>query len=37
MPTRADQSAYAGDEEAEKTGKLNADGTMVIQVPTRAR
>ena len=25
---------YAGDEEAEKTGKLNADGTLVIQVPT---
>ena len=31
----ADQSEYAGDEEAEKTGKLNADGILVIQVPTR--
>jgi uncharacterized protein YfaS (alpha-2-macroglobulin family) len=30
-----DQSSYAGDEEAEKTGKLNADGILVIQVPTR--
>ena len=30
----ADQSGYAGDEEAEQTGKLNADGTLVIQVPT---
>jgi hypothetical protein len=25
---------YAGDEQVEKTGKLNADGTLVIQVPT---
>jgi uncharacterized protein YfaS (alpha-2-macroglobulin family) len=31
----ADQSSYAGDEEAEQTGKLNADGILVIQVPTR--
>ena len=29
------ESSYAGDEEAEKTGKLNADGILVIQVPTR--
>jgi len=29
-----DNSGYAGDEEAEKTGKLGADGTLVIQVPT---
>ena len=26
--------SYAGDEQVEKTGKLNADGTMLIQVPT---
>jgi hypothetical protein len=26
--------SYAGDEQAEKTGKLSADGTLVIQVPT---
>ena len=26
--------SYAGDEEAEKTGKLDANGTLVIQVPT---
>ena len=31
-----DSSGWAGDEEAEKTGKLNADGTLTIQVPTRA-
>ena len=31
----ADQSNYAGDEEAEHTGKLNAKGILVIQVPTR--
>ncbi len=30
----SDSSGYAGDEEAEKTGKLDANGTMVIQVPT---
>jgi len=30
-----DSSGWAGDEEAEKTGKLNADGTLTIQVPTR--
>jgi uncharacterized protein YfaS (alpha-2-macroglobulin family) len=30
-----DSSGYAGDEQAEKTGKLGADGTMVIQVPTQ--
>jgi uncharacterized protein YfaS (alpha-2-macroglobulin family) len=29
-----DSSGYAGDEEAEKTGKLDSNGTMVIQVPT---
>ena len=29
-----DSSGYAGDEQAEKTGKLNANGTLVIQVPT---
>jgi alpha-2-macroglobulin len=29
-----DTSGYTGDEQAEQTGKLNADGTMVIQVPT---
>jgi uncharacterized protein YfaS (alpha-2-macroglobulin family) len=29
------QDNYAGDEQAEKTGKLDANGTMVIQVPTR--
>ena len=29
-----DSSGYAGDEEAEKTGKLDANGQMVIQVPT---
>ena len=29
------QASYAGDEQEEKTGKLNKDGTMVIQVPTR--
>jgi alpha-2-macroglobulin len=27
-------SSYAGDEESEKTGKLNANGTLIIQVPT---
>jgi uncharacterized protein YfaS (alpha-2-macroglobulin family) len=31
----ADPSSYAGDEQAEQTGKLNADGILVIQVPTR--
>jgi alpha-2-macroglobulin len=30
------QTGYAGDEQDEKTGKLDANGTMVIQVPTRA-
>ncbi|HEY4381862.1 MAG TPA: alpha-2-macroglobulin family protein [Acidobacteriaceae bacterium] len=30
----SDAYNYAGDEEAEKTGKLNADGTLIIQVPT---
>ena len=30
-----DQSSDAGDEETEKTGKLDANGTMVIQVPTQ--
>ena len=30
----SDSSGYAGDEQAEKTGKLNANGTLVIQVPT---
>jgi uncharacterized protein YfaS (alpha-2-macroglobulin family) len=29
-----DTDNYAGDEEAEKTGKLDANGTLVIQVPT---
>ncbi|WP_263359719.1 alpha-2-macroglobulin family protein [Acidicapsa ligni] len=29
------QTGYAGDEEAEQTGKLNANGILVIQVPTR--
>ncbi|HWG16729.1 MAG TPA: alpha-2-macroglobulin family protein, partial [Acidobacteriaceae bacterium] len=28
-------NAYSGDEEAEKTGKLDANGTMVVQVPTQ--
>jgi uncharacterized protein YfaS (alpha-2-macroglobulin family) len=28
-------SGYVGDQQAEKTGKLNADGTLVIQVPTQ--
>jgi hypothetical protein len=31
----SDSSGYAGDEEAEKTGKLNANGQLVIQVPTQ--
>jgi hypothetical protein len=31
-----DSSGYVGDEEAEKTGKLDANGTLVIQVPTHA-
>ena len=31
----ADGAGYAGDEEAEKTGKLDANGTLKIQVPTR--
>jgi alpha-2-macroglobulin len=36
-PDAGDQSRYyAGDEQAEKTGKLNANGTLVIQVPTHA-
>jgi uncharacterized protein YfaS (alpha-2-macroglobulin family) len=30
----SDTSSYAGDEEAEKMGKLDANGTLVIQVPT---
>ena len=30
-----DQASYAGDEESEQTGKLNANGVLVIQVPTR--
>jgi uncharacterized protein YfaS (alpha-2-macroglobulin family) len=30
-----DSSGYAGDEEAEKTGKLDANGLLTIQVPTR--
>jgi uncharacterized protein YfaS (alpha-2-macroglobulin family) len=29
-----DASMYAGQEESEQTGKLDANGTMVIQVPT---
>ena len=29
-----DNDSYAGDEQAEKTGKLDANGTLVIQVPT---
>lgn len=29
-----DQAAYSGDEEAEKTGKLNAQGQLIIEVPT---
>jgi uncharacterized protein YfaS (alpha-2-macroglobulin family) len=29
-----DNSGYAGDEEAEKTGKLDANGLLTIQVPT---
>ena len=29
-----DTDNYAGDEEAQKTGKLDANGTLVIQVPT---
>jgi hypothetical protein len=33
----ADNSdSYSGDEEAEKTGKLDANGTLTIQVPTHA-
>jgi uncharacterized protein YfaS (alpha-2-macroglobulin family) len=28
------QSSYAGDEQAEQTGKLDANGQLVIQVPT---
>lgn len=27
--------SYSGEEEAEKTGKLDANGTMVVQVPTQ--
>lgn len=30
-----DDSDYSGDEEAEKTGKLDANGLLTIQVPTR--
>src|ERR1039458_5694963 len=30
----SDNSGYAGDEEAEKTGKLDANGLLTIQVPT---
>jgi len=30
----SDSAGYAGDEQAEKTGKLNANGTLIIQVPT---
>ena len=30
-----DNSGYSGDEEAEKTGKLDANGLLTIQVPTR--
>jgi uncharacterized protein YfaS (alpha-2-macroglobulin family) len=30
----SDSSGYAGDEQAEKTGKLDANGLLVIQVPT---
>lgn len=30
-----DQEDYAGDEQAEKTGKLGPNGTLTIQVPTR--
>src|ERR1039458_4984525 len=30
-----DNSGYAGNEEAEKTGKLDANGLLTIQVPTR--
>ncbi|HEY0795308.1 MAG TPA: MG2 domain-containing protein [Acidisarcina sp.] len=29
-----DQSSYSGDEEEEKTGKLDAQGMLVVQVPT---
>jgi uncharacterized protein YfaS (alpha-2-macroglobulin family) len=32
----SDQAGYAGDEEAEQTGKLDAKGMLVIQVPTHA-
>ena len=35
MRRAATQSDYAGDEELEKTGKLDADGKLVIQVPTQ--
>ncbi len=31
-----DSSMYGGDEEAEQTGKLDANGTLVVQVPTHA-
>jgi len=31
----SDSYGYNGDEQAEKTGKLGADGTLVIQVPTQ--
>ena len=31
----ADDSGYNGDEEAEQTGKLDANGKLTIQVPTR--
>lgn len=31
----ADDSSYNGDEEAEQTGKLDAQGKLTVQVPTR--
>lgn len=34
-PEASDATGYAGDEEAEKTGKLDANGILKIQVPTR--
>ncbi|AXC12979.1 hypothetical protein ACPOL_3698 [Acidisarcina polymorpha] len=33
--SESDSGGYAGDEEAEKTGQLNADGKLVISVPTQ--
>jgi uncharacterized protein YfaS (alpha-2-macroglobulin family) len=33
--TASDANRYAGDEESEKTGKLDANGKLVIEVPTQ--